>query len=221
MQLNKPNISTTTTSKMNLTKTRKSFVLSKILERCAHKQLSKLGIGKKDLSTLLHCLQMISGEILILQISLGWCLWTYRRRLIPCPIASYNKNLNANGITDMEHKWFTDYLFNRKQQCIYKNATSDQFSITSGVPQGLYFNDLEDHLQHSKVIKFSDDTVIYVADPSFEIVEKKLNEDLEALSKFFDENELIINFKKNKTESVLFGFSKKFKSCPGELDIRY
>jgi len=98
------------------------------------------------------------------------------------------------------------------------------------VPQGsilgqilflLYLNDLEDHLQHSKVIKFADDTVIYVADPSFEIVEKKLNEDLEALSKFFDENELIINLKKNKTESVLFGTSKKLKSSPGELDIRY
>jgi hypothetical protein len=104
----------------------------------------------------------------------------------------------------------------------YKNATSDEFTITFGVPQGsilgpmlflIYFNDLDDVLEQSTVIKFADDTVLYVSDPSFTIIEQKLNADLRALSDYFTVNELVINLKKKKTESVLFGTSKRLSNC--------
>ena len=70
-------------------------------------------------------------------------------------------------------------------------------------------------------ILFADDTVLYVADPSFSTIESKLNADLKNLYKYFTENELIINLKKNKTESMLFGTAKRLSSCPDELDLRY
>jgi hypothetical protein len=112
----------------------------------------------------------------------------------------------------------------------YKNATSDEFTITCGVPQGsilgpmlflIYFNDLDDVLEQSTVIKFADDTVLYVSDPSFTIIEQKLNADLRALSDYFTDNELVINLKKKKTESVLFGTSKRLSNCQRQLDLNY
>jgi hypothetical protein len=130
----------------------------------------------------------------------------------------------------MEHQWFSDYLFNRKQTSQYKNATSDNFAITCGVPQGsilgpmlflIYFNDLDDVLKQSTVIKFADDTVFYIADPSFTIIEHKLNAELRALSDYFTDNELVINLKKKKTESVLFGTAKRLGNCQRELDLSY
>ena len=102
--------------------------------------------------------------------------------------------------------------------------------LPAGGPQGsilgpilflLYFNDLEEVLKYSSVITFADDTVLYVGDPSFTNVENNLNEDLEALSNFLNKNQLVINLKKNKTESVLFGTAKRLKACPGELNLNY
>ena len=48
-----------------------------------------------------------------------------------------------------------------------------------------------------------------------------MNADLKNLYKYFTENKLVINLKKNKTESMLFGTAKRLSSCPDELDLRY
>ena len=96
-----------------------------------------------------------------------------------------------------------------------------QGSILGPVLFLLYLNDLEENLIHSRAVLFADDTVLYVADPSFSTIESKLNADLKNLYKYFTENELVINLKKNKTESMLFGTAKRLSSCPDELDLRY
>ena len=128
--------------------------------------------------------------------------------------------LPSYGINENELEWFKDYLFNRKQLVNYLNETSSFRNVNCGVPQGsilgpllflLMFNDIYIALNKARLIKFADDTVIYYADHNFDVIENTLNNELESISNFLRENELIINLKVGKTESMLFGTAKKLK----------
>ena len=101
--------------------------------------------------------------------------------------------------------------------------------LCSCLPQGsilgpllfvLMLNDLSDHLRYSRVIKYADDTVIYIADKDLYIVQSNLNRDIESLAEFFDLNQLIINLKKGKTECMLFGTAKRMKDQQLQLLYR-
>ena len=104
----------------------------------------------------------------------------------------------------------------RCQSVDISNFQSEKEPIYSGVPQGsilgpllfiVFFDDLTEHLLHSKIIMYTDDTVIYVAEKDVSIIESKLNREMEIISNYFRSNELIINLKKGKTEVMLFGTS--------------
>ena len=58
-------------------------------------------------------------------------------------------------------------------------------------------------MKHSKAIMYADDTVVYVSGKVKEDIERLLDEDLMEISKYFDQNELLINLKKGKTEVAL------------------
>ena len=73
----------------------------------------------------------------------------------------------------------------------------------------MHFNAAHTVLQNSKIITYADDTVIFVSGSSLDEVEGKLNNDLQHLKAWFDENELLVNLKKGKTESMIFGTAKR------------
>ena len=136
--------------------------------------------------------------------------------------------LQSYGIDGNELEWLTDYLFERKQIVDIQNAYSDEKPLLTGVPQGsilgpllfiIFLNDLAETLNHSKIIKYADDTVVYFSEKNVEIIQEKLNEDLENISRYFSKNELIINLKKGKTESMLFGTAKRLSNQ--ELELLY
>lgn len=140
------------------------------------------------------------------------------------------RKLELYGINRDSQKWFCDYLFDRKQFVVINDCPSKMESMVCGVPQGsvlgpllflLYFNDLENHLQHVSILNFADDTVIYVAAKTKEDVEYLLNKDLENMRKFFTANELVINLKKGKTESMLFGTSQKLAKYGKGFTVKY
>ena len=97
--------------------------------------------------------------------------------------------------------WFTDYLFNRTQVVQCNGVISTLLFL-------LQFNAAYKVLKHSKIITYADDTVIYLSSSSLAEIEKKLNEDLTKLKSWFDSKGLIINLKRGKTESTIFGASK-------------
>ena len=101
-------------------------------------------------------------------------------------------------------------------------------SIYSGVPQGsilgpllfnLYFSDFADHLLKTNVLMYADDTVIYRAGKEIETIENVLTKELELVARYFDENQLVINLKKDKTEVMLFGTAKRRSLQNRQLNI--
>ena len=138
--------------------------------------------------------------------------------------------LNSYGIKGNELEWFRNYLFNRSQCVQYRNSLSHEEKITSGVPQGsivgpllftIFFNDFHTCLQHSRVVKYADDTVIYLAGKDTFIIESRLSADMQAVSNWCTENELILNLKKGKTEFMLFGTAKNLSMHPEPINITY
>ena len=85
----------------------------------------------------------------------------------------------------------------------------------------LIFNDMTDVIRHSKVIKFADDTVLQVAGKDVHIISTKLTDDLKNLSEWLTTNELIINLKKGKTETLLFGTPQKISKNVDHFSVSY
>ena len=138
--------------------------------------------------------------------------------------------LPSYEILGKEYNWLSDCLFFRKQSVSFKNAQSDPVAICSGVPQGsvlgpllflLLLNDIADSIKYAQIIKYADDTVLYVSSNCFEIIENNLSVDLELLAKWLDENDLVANLKKGKTESSLFGTPQRLSKVPGSLNLRF
>ena len=67
----------------------------------------------------------------------------------------------------------------------------------------IFINDLSDYIEHASVIMYADDTVLYVSHESKEKIENDLNQYIQNLLSYFCKNELVINLKKGKTETVI------------------
>ena len=137
--------------------------------------------------------------------------------------ASLIDKLPSYGITGLSQEWFCNYLFGRYQQVSYHHSLSDKVPIFCGVPQGsilgpllflLHFNDAANILSSCKIVKFADDTVLFYSHKNIEEIERVLNKDFATVCGWLENNELVINTKKGKTEVMVFGTSKKLKNTP-------
>ena len=83
----------------------------------------------------------------------------------------------------------------------------------------LAFNEIGGVLKHSKIILYADDTVIYSSAKSKEEIEKNLTEEFGRVADWMEENTLVTNMKKGKTECMLFGTKQRTKHAA--LNIKY
>ena len=72
---------------------------------------------------------------------------------------------------------------------------------------------------HCNIGKYADDTVLFISHQDVDVVEKLLNKDFYNICHWLEENELIINLKKGKTEFMVFG-TKKRLSCLNNPPIK-
>ena len=131
----------------------------------------------------------------------------------------------------MELQWFTDYLFLRKQIVQFNSVLSEPNPINIGVPQGsifgpllslIFFNDVHSPLRHCKIITHADDTVTFTSSSDVDVIRNNLSQDLDNLSNWFSQNELIFNPKKGKSEVMLFGTGKHlnlYQDCQVKLSV--
>ena len=100
-----------------------------------------------------------------------------------------------------------NYLTNRHQRTSLFGSVSDIKPVNIGVPQGsivgpimfiIYVNDIPNVLEHSTTLMYADDTVLYCADLNVKTVRKKMQKDLDHISKWCLHNRLTLNVSKTK-----------------------
>ena len=126
--------------------------------------------------------------------------------------------LPGYGIKGRELSWFESYLVDRKQFVSLENSSSERESVLCSVPQGsvlgpllfaLLINDIDLQLKHCSILLYADDTVIFTVDKNCKVIEERLNTDLNKITNWFSDNNLIMNLKKRKTEYVLYGTTQR------------
>ena len=131
---------------------------------------------------------------------------------------------------DKELDWFKSYLFNRQIRVYQNRSLSEEKPVCTGVPQRsilgllllvLFFNDITNHLKYSRIVRYADDTVIFCENGRLPIIEHQLDEDLKNLSRWFEENKLLINLKPGKTELLLFGTSKCIAKINKNSEVKF
>ena len=107
--------------------------------------------------------------------------------------------------------WIKSYLTSRKQRTSFKNVTSLETTVTSGVPQGsilgpilflCYTNDLTSSFPEAKVTSYADDTQFIVTGTSMEIVKQKIEQIIQKAEAWYRHNSLMSN--PTKTEVMIF-----------------
>ena len=118
-----------------------------------------------------------------------------------------------------------NYLSNRKQHTLANGVLSDYLLITQGVPQGsilgpllyiIYANDISKIFQKCKSVFYADDKVLFIQGTNAKNMEAAIQEDLNRLQTWCNENKIFINAK--KTKYMLFGSTNKLKKKP-DLNI--
>ena len=84
----------------------------------------------------------------------------------------------------------------------------------------LHLDDIDNCLCHSSIIKYAEDTVIYVSGSDLESIPKKLNADILEVHNWLTDNDLSLNWKKGKTEPMIFGTSIRVKKT-APLNIQH
>ncbi len=121
------------------------------------------------------------------------------------------QKLAAYGVAGDSWNWFCSYLESRSQYVQSQGETSEQKSITVGVPQGctlgplqftLYVNDFPDYVGNT-VDMYADDSTLQAHTKDIRTVENKLTEMLAKAAEWMKKNKLTLPL--GKTKALLIG----------------
>ena len=126
------------------------------------------------------------------------------------------RKLDHYGIRGISLQWSESYLSNRNQYVSVNGHTSEQLSITHGVPQGsvlgpllflIFINDLPKVSMFLNFYLFADDTNIYYESSDLLNIQKIVNRELRKVRKWLEANRVALNI--DKTNFVLFHSSQR------------
>ncbi|PFX15504.1 putative RNA-directed DNA polymerase from transposon BS [Stylophora pistillata] len=196
-------------------------VVSKVLERLIHKQLAsffddhnllcKLQSGFRRMHSTETAVTYFADEILLNMdkgLVTGSVFIDLAKAFDTVDHDILLRKLEYYGICEESLLWFKDYFTGRKQFVQIDSHSSEELAITSGVPQGsilgpllfiVYINDLPRCVKHCSVNMYADDTVLYLAGPTVDNLTFYFNQDLQCLSEWLEDNNLVLNVSKTKT----------------------
>ena len=120
--------------------------------------------------------------------------------------------------------FFNSYLTDRTQQVHIGNVHSKQQPVNFGVPQGsilgpllfiLYINDFPLYLKNCETDLYADDTTIHASGKNIDVIQKKVQEDLERVEMWCKHNQMFINT--TKTKYMVIGTNQKLLPQYSEL----
>ena len=122
--------------------------------------------------------------------------------------------LRALGFDESALDWLKSYLDNRKQKVLLDSDESSLIELENGVPQGsilgpllftILVNDISDVIRNCQYHLYADDTQLYLKTKVDDAVETivKINDDLNRIAKFSQNNSLKIN--EDKSKFLVFG----------------
>jgi retron-type reverse transcriptase len=110
------------------------------------------------------------------------------------------------GIRYVPHSWFQNYLKNRKQFTSVNGVSSDDASVTYGLPQGsvlrpilflLYINDMPNAVTDEKLRLFADDTNLFVVSKTAKELNSLANIQLNKLNHWLPADKLHLSIEKS------------------------
>ena len=129
------------------------------------------------------------------------------------------QKLSTYGVKDKELEWFNSYLSNKKKYvCVDKNISAPE-PVYCGFSKGsifgplffiIFINDVNESIEHTPVIMYAFNRVMH---ENKEKSQNNLNQDIQNLLPYFRKNEFVINLKREKTETMLFGTTKRLKTA--------
>ena len=135
------------------------------------------------------------------------------------------RKLTQVGLGKPVTDWVRSYLCSRQQR-VYANDTYSSFqTINQGVPQGsvlgplfyiVYANDLVKTVKNCEIALYADDTVLYTASKDIDRSIASLQEDINSLTEWCNENGIMANT--DKTKVMTFGSQNMLGKVP-EFEI--
>ena len=128
------------------------------------------------------------------------------------------RKLSYFGFDQGAINWFRDYFCGREQSTAVNGNMSSFRKVESGVPQGsilgpllfiLTLNDLVKSVKKCSLSLYADDTCVYFASKEPIDLETTINKDLLYISRWFSNNELLINI--DKCQFLLLGSKAKMR----------
>ena len=112
------------------------------------------------------------------------------------------------GCDENTISWFRSYLGGRRQITVANDLVSECKNVLCGVPQGsvlgpllflIYMNDIVLQLKNAKFFMYADDLAVCVSGKDPDIIRELIQDDLNRLVEWCDQNKLTINCDKTKT----------------------
>ena len=130
------------------------------------------------------------------------------------------EKLSLYKFSSLSLNWFKSYLDCRKQTIQTESGLTVFSNVISGVPQGsilgptlflLFVNDLSLHFEYCLSDFYADDATVHINDKDINIIEHKLQTELDNASTWSKQNKLPLNY--NKTTCMVLGSRPRLKEC--------